>query len=108
MGELTEKEQGYHKKRVQMLAWLERVPIYTILGVELVRFVMTQDVPTIPLSSCKEYIKNWIGISEERKELFTIEKKNYDLSEEDTYRELIGMINPYLEVLLNIGVLIIH
>jgi superfamily II DNA or RNA helicase len=89
MGELTEKEQGYHKKRVQMLAWLERVPIYTILGFELVRFVMTQDVPTIPLSSCIEYFKNWIGISEERKELFSIEIKNFGLSEENPYRELI-------------------
>ena len=38
VGDISEKEQGYHKAEVKMLAWLERRPLETFLSLVLVSY----------------------------------------------------------------------
>ncbi len=92
IGELSEKEQGYKKNEVQMMAWLERVPIYTFLAYEIISSTFSQEESQISLSTCIEHLNNWIGESKTRQDLLSIEKRNYNLTDENLLEELIKIL----------------
>ncbi|OLS18892.1 MAG: hypothetical protein HeimC3_48300 [Candidatus Heimdallarchaeota archaeon LC_3] len=92
IGELEEVDQGYHKKEVEMLTWIERVSIYSSVEYEIIRYVFSQEVTKVEIQDVEEHIEKWIGYASERQQALELAYKEHFKDETQTIKLLIERI----------------